>query len=190
MPFELLRRALATPLSGCAVAIALASCGEPERVFDHDRAYRHLVTQVEFGPRNPGSEGHDRALSYCREHLEGVADQVLLHQFEAVAALDSSQIRGESVIAVFNPESPVRILFGAHWDTRAVADREAGGRVHVADYTDENAPDPLAGHRSDYAGSSTRCWVFFCGSSVLTKSVLMLFFWKAEIRFCLSIALR
>jgi Zn-dependent M28 family amino/carboxypeptidase len=103
-------------------ASVVTGCGERE--FDEARAFRHLVHQVEMGPRAPGYPGHGQALDYFRSHLESRADRVFLHRFEVTSPLDSSVVELQTVVAVFNPDSPTRILFGAHWDTRPVADQE------------------------------------------------------------------
>ena len=103
---------------------ALSACGPRERLFDGNKAFAHLEAQVAFGPRVPGSEAHRRALEYFRKHLEAAADQVSLHSFQATSPLDSSQATFHNVVAVFNPESRRRILVGAHWDSRARADKD------------------------------------------------------------------
>ena len=108
---------------GCVVvAIAMVGCGG--RQFDADRAYGHLVDQVGMGPRIPGTEGHARTLEYLREHLAERADRVFVHRFETVSPLDSSAVVLQTIVAVFGEDRPIRILFGAHWDTRPIADQE------------------------------------------------------------------
>jgi hypothetical protein len=121
-----LRVGQASRRAAIAAWAAFAPClfGCSERGFDGERAFAHLVAQVEMGPRIPGSEGHRAALAYFVEHLERTADTTWVHRFEEISPLDSSRIVLESVIASFNPRSRDRILFGAHWDTRPVADRE------------------------------------------------------------------
>lgn len=104
--------------------MSLAGCGPRERGFDQDRAFAHLVDQVEVGPRAPGQPGHRAALEYYLDHLEGLADRVTLHRFEDVLAVDSTRADLANVIAVFGEEEPFRICLGAHWDTRGRADEE------------------------------------------------------------------
>ena len=49
--------------AGLALLIGgLAGCGPRERRFDEERAFGHLVAQVELGPRAPGTPGHAAAL--------------------------------------------------------------------------------------------------------------------------------
>jgi hypothetical protein len=112
------------PALAGALALGLLGCGGRERLFDGDRAFDHLQAQVAFGPRVPGSEAHRRALEYFRAHLSEHADRVTEHAFEGTSPLDSSRATFTNVVAVFRPESPRRILVGAHWDSRPRADRD------------------------------------------------------------------
>ena len=107
-----------------ALLLAIVTAGCSERAFDEARAYRHLVDQVELGPRVPGSDGHAAALEYFRAHLEARADRVHVHGFEMTSPLDSTSIPVRNVVAVFEPERPQRVLFSAHWDTRPIADED------------------------------------------------------------------
>jgi glutaminyl-peptide cyclotransferase len=108
----------------CAALAAVAACAPAPRNFDETRAFEHLLSQVHFGPRIPGSEGHRRTHEWMRAHLEMTADRVSEHTFTAISPLDSTTVEFRSLIAVFNEQSPRRVLFGAHWDTRAFADEE------------------------------------------------------------------
>jgi Zn-dependent M28 family amino/carboxypeptidase len=108
--------------SAVPLALLLAGCGDRE--FDEARSFRHLVAQVEIGPRVSGTPGHARALESYRAHLEPLADRVFVHEFDAVSPLDSSVVSFKNVVAVFRPDSPTRVLFSAHWDTRPVSDQD------------------------------------------------------------------
>lgn len=108
-------------LAGLGVA---AACAPRDRTFDADRAWSHLVAQVDAGPRIPGTEGHRAVLAYLREHLDPLADRVVLHEFTEPSPLDSTEMDLTNVIAVFAPDEPRRLLFGAHWDTRPIASNE------------------------------------------------------------------
>jgi Peptidase family M28 len=115
-----LRIALPLPL----LLATAAGCSPPPREFDESAAWRHLETQVAFGPRIPGSQGHANTLAYLREHLEACADAVSIDTFDGVCALDSTAMTLHNVVAVFRPDAPRRLLFGAHWDTRPFADQD------------------------------------------------------------------
>ena len=53
--------ALAAVLGGCRTASTPA--------FDEQRAFDDLVSQVSFGPRNPGSPGHAKCRDWLVERL-------------------------------------------------------------------------------------------------------------------------
>jgi len=108
----------------CAAVGILWGCSPAPRNFDESRAFEHLVSQVNLGPRIPGSEGHRKTYELIHSHLEFNADRITEHSFTDVSPIDSSMIEIRSLIGVFNEESSRRVLFGAHWDTRPIADEE------------------------------------------------------------------
>jgi Zn-dependent M28 family amino/carboxypeptidase len=81
-------------------------------------------TQVAAGPRVPGTAGHRETEALIIRHLEATAEVVRVHSFQIISPWDSSEVVLRNILGVFRPESPVRILLGAHWDTRPGADRE------------------------------------------------------------------
>ena len=90
--------------------------------FNADSAYSFIQQQVDFGPRIPNSQAHRNCGDFLYEKMSGYADKVMVQEF------DSKSQSGEfyqfrNIIASFNPEAGRRILLGAHWDTRAKADK-------------------------------------------------------------------
>ena len=53
------------------------SCQKSIPLFDGNSAFNHLIKQCELGPRNPGSNGHKKALEYFLEILNPLADTLL-----------------------------------------------------------------------------------------------------------------
>lgn len=86
--------------------------------FDGDRAMQDVRTQVEFGPRIPGSEAHAKTIDWIRAELVAAGWQV------QVQSLSSMGHPIENVIAYRTSEAP-QVLLGAHYDTRLWADRDA-----------------------------------------------------------------
>ncbi|GJM43874.1 MAG: glutamine cyclotransferase [Gemmatimonadota bacterium] len=117
------RRAAVAAVAAACLGLAIG-CGSGSREFDEAAAWQHLLDQVEMGPRVPGSQAHANALAYFRSHLETTADRVVVESFDGVCPLDSSSVTFHNVVATFRPESPRRILFGAHWDSRPFADQD------------------------------------------------------------------
>lgn len=93
--------------------------------FDGGRALNDIRTIVDFGPRVPGTQAHADALAFLRGRLDTLADQVSL---QPVSLVDRSgdTLHGTNIVASFNlaPSKNVRIMLGAHWDSRPYADQD------------------------------------------------------------------
>lgn len=121
-------RALAITL---ALLAALAACDDapegptPGRpAFEGEPAMELVRRQVEFGPRVPGTEGHERQLDWMLARLDSLAPRVVADTFPHVTAAGDS-LALVNVLARFSVEASRRILFLAHWDTRPTSDEEA-----------------------------------------------------------------
>ena len=93
--------------------------------FNGDKAFSHLVAQCNLGPRNPGSDGHKKALDYFLEVLSPLADTVFTQPFEDTMSRTGTKVNMHNVIAQFNPTAKKQIMISAHWDTRPWGDRGA-----------------------------------------------------------------
>ena len=85
--------------------------------FDGQRAYSDVQTQVAFGPRIPGSEGHARAQTWMQQELEAAGWQVELQTSEAFGQTIENLVARRSA-------KPPQIILGAHYDTRIFADSD------------------------------------------------------------------
>jgi len=90
--------------------------------FDREQAFEYLVEQTRFGPRNPGSTGHQQCLQYLTFELQKHADAVSQQSFRHTG-YEGRSYQMTNIIASFNLEATNRILLGAHWDTRPRAER-------------------------------------------------------------------
>jgi glutaminyl-peptide cyclotransferase len=109
--------------------------------FNGERAFEYLKLQCNFGPRSPGSEGHQLCGDFLAQELEKFADKVWEQKFEYRDKQDTAQVyQGRNLVASFNlkPRKNYRVLLCAHWDTRPYADKD---------------PDP-AKHRSPVPGAN------------------------------------
>ncbi|GAC1688305.1 MAG: M28 family peptidase [Gemmatimonadaceae bacterium] len=109
----------------CLAAVLLYSAcrGEsrPRTAFSGDAALTFVRTQLAFGPRIPGSEGHRRAGDWIVEQMRARADTVVIQRWSHVSARgDTLPLR--NVLARFRPAAAERILYVTHWDTRPVSD--------------------------------------------------------------------
>ncbi|HXG45051.1 MAG TPA: M28 family peptidase [Gemmatimonadales bacterium] len=122
----------------CALLALLAatSCrpATPPREFDGQAAFRYLETQVRFGPRIPGTAGHERMADWLDSLLRSRADTLLVQAWVHTTG-KGVRLPLRNLLARFNPGAGERILFLAHWDTRPRADR---------DPTDSTRPVPGA----------------------------------------------
>lgn len=95
----------------------------PAPAFNADSAYHYIQTQVEFGPRTPGSVAHDSCADYLYQKLKQFTEEVIKQDFEAKDSNTGALYKFQNIIARFNPKATRRILLGAHWDTRLKADK-------------------------------------------------------------------
>jgi glutaminyl-peptide cyclotransferase len=95
----------------------------PER-FDGAAAFELLRRQVEFGPRAPGTPGHQAQLQWMEAFLREHTPDVTLQPFTHVSGRTGQTLRMTNVLARFNADSRQRVLLVAHWDTRPTADED------------------------------------------------------------------
>lgn len=104
--------------------LLLAACEhrpKPCSDFDGQTAYGYIKTQLAFGPRIPGTEGHrktgDWIVAQMRQRAATVTEQRWTHR---TAKGDTLPLR--NILARYRPEASERILYVTHWDTRPVSD--------------------------------------------------------------------
>jgi Zn-dependent M28 family amino/carboxypeptidase len=113
-----------TLLAGCRGEAPL-----PAREFDGAAALGYIQTQLAFGPRIPGTPGHDRMAAWLDSLLRARADTILEQRWTHRTTSGAS-LPLVNLIARFKPAASTRLLFLAHWDTRPKADG-----VHSRDST-------------------------------------------------------
>lgn len=86
--------------------------------FDGERAYQDALTQLSFGPRYPGSQGHQEMVVWLQDQLQAAGWLVELQ------TLDYLNCPIVNVIAHKGTSSKEWVLLGAHYDTRQFADQE------------------------------------------------------------------
>lgn len=92
--------------------------------FDGQRAYADVLTQVAFGERTPGSEGHAEVQEWMRAELESAGWVVEIQESEAMGHPIQNVVakRGDG-----NPQ----IILGAHYDSRMFADKDPDPSNHT-----------------------------------------------------------
>ena len=114
-------------LSACAAVVqGEESVGvlpsESDR-FDGERAFEDVITQMEFGPRTPGSEGHAQVVNWIQTELGDANWEV------SVQVADHNEYKIQNIIAKRGQERPW-IIIGAHYDTRFFADQDPDPANH------------------------------------------------------------
>jgi Peptidase family M28 len=88
-----------------------------EPIFDGQRAYQDIATQLSFGPRYPGSDGHKATIKWITNELEENCWEVTRQTLE----IDGHTVH--NLIAHHGEPEPA-VIFGAHYDTRLWADED------------------------------------------------------------------
>jgi len=107
-----------------ALLLPLLSCTRAQPTFDADRAWVHLVKQVDYGPRVPGSAARDSVAHYLTRTLVVCGGEVSTQRFEVADPYADRIIPMINVIANFYPERDKRVMLAAHYDSRPWADEE------------------------------------------------------------------
>ena len=125
-------------LSALACALlAIGSCLPPppgptagRPIFDGEAAFSLVVEQVAFGPRIPGSPGHDAQRAWMLERLSSLGVPVAVDTFAHVTASGDS-LTLYNLGVRFRPDATRRILLLTHWDTRPTSDeaRDSASRA-------------------------------------------------------------
>ena len=85
--------------------------------FDADRAFQHVVAQMELSPRTPGSEAHQLVIEYIQKELLKTGWSVEIQLSERLGHPI------QNIIAKRGSGAPW-VIFGAHYDSRLVADHD------------------------------------------------------------------
>lgn len=111
--------------------------------FNKIRAFDYLEKQCDFGPRNPGSKGHQACARFLEQTLRKFANEVRIQNFMYQLPGTGRSLTGHNIIAKFQPGNARRVLLCAHWDTRPRAD---------LDPDPENHQTPIAGANDGASG--------------------------------------
>jgi glutaminyl-peptide cyclotransferase len=111
------------------VAAGCTSCGggapaAARPTFQEVRAFADIGNQVAFGPRAPGTTGHQQCLDWLIAQLTPLADRVVRQDFSASTAF-GGPYPFTNLIATFNESAAGDAwMVAAHWDTRPEADED------------------------------------------------------------------
>lgn len=100
-----------------------ASHEQPSTLFSADSAYSYIASQVDFGPRVPGSEAHRLCGDWLSGKLKSFGADVT-EQNAPLTTFDGTKIPMRNIFARLNPNAEKRVLLLAHWDCRPWADHD------------------------------------------------------------------
>lgn len=119
------------PTSGTTTPAAKKSVQIP--AFNGDNAYANVEKQLSFGYRVPGTADHKECGAWIISTMEGYGASVKKQDFTA-NFLGRTKVPSFNIMAQMNPDKKKRILIGAHWDSRLIAEKD-----------DERQDEPIPG---------------------------------------------
>ena len=95
----------------------------PRTAFSGDASLAYVKTQLDFGPRVPGTVGHRRTGDWIITQMKLRADSVVVQSWTHVTAKgDTLPLR--NILARIRPSATQRVLYLTHWDTRPTSDED------------------------------------------------------------------
>lgn len=110
----------------------------PSPDFIADSAYAYIAKQVAFGPRIPNSAAQIACRDWLAAELKRHGWTVSLQAFSA-NRYDGLKMKGYNIVAQYNPSAAKRILLAAHWDARAMADKDSVRQKEPIDAANDGA---------------------------------------------------
>jgi len=109
------------PASVKAPSVAQQKINRPD--FNADSAYTYIQQQVDFGPRFPNNEAHQKCAQYLENKLKSFGLNTIM-QIGTAKTFNHKEITIKNIIGEYNLAAQERILLFAHWDTRPFADQD------------------------------------------------------------------
>lgn len=91
--------------------------------FNETTAYNFIETQLSFGPRVPGTLSHDECADWIRDELVDMTDYIMTHNF-SIQKYSEPSYQCQNILGKINPTRENIVIFGAHWDSRNVAEKD------------------------------------------------------------------
>ena len=137
--------------------------------FNEYKAFDLLVSQVDFGPRYPGSPGQITCRDWIIDLCDDYADTVIIQEFQAYRPDNKTFTKAYNIIARFSPEKQTRVMLSAHWDTRPISDMDR-----------PNYSTPVPGANDGASGTAVLLELLRHVKNLGMESGLDLIFWDAE----------
>ena len=125
------------------ILLTVFGYGQNAPPFDGNHAMNLLQKQCDFGPRFPGSDGHNQMKKFMVKFLHPLADSLYIMDEKIPHPYKRHYITLTNLLARFNLDAGYRIMLLAHWDTREFADK---------DQNPENQSLPILGANDGASG--------------------------------------
>ena len=93
--------------------------------FNSQRAFADLEEQCDFGPRAPGATAHEQCAAFLEQALTDAGARVVTQDFSSATGLSDTVYGFTNIMGIFaEGKTGEPLMLAAHWDSRAVADRD------------------------------------------------------------------
>jgi len=92
--------------------------------FNASVSYDLLKRQCDFGPRNPGSFGHQKCLEWMVAYFRSLGLIPIEQKFDIIDPRSGVKLHLTNIIVPIGLGETPPVMLCAHWDTRSVADRD------------------------------------------------------------------
>ena len=96
----------------------------PKTAFDANAALGYVKTQLDFGPRVPGTPAHEKAADWIITEMKKRTDSVIVQSWTQTTT-KGVKLPLRNIFARINPTATQRVLYLTHWDTRPMADDDS-----------------------------------------------------------------
>ncbi len=98
---------------------------------DGARAYTYLRQQTRLGPRPTGTAAIERLRILLERHFRAQGLDVQRQRFLVRHPVQGRPVQAANIVARYRPQARRRILLGAHYDTRPLADEDPRPRPYL-----------------------------------------------------------
>ena len=106
------------------ITLIFLSCSKNIDEIQESNTKEHLEKQMRFGPRNPGSKGHESTKNYIIKELESLNLDVNTQSFKWYDKRFNKEYQLTNIIASLFKSKSKRVLISCHWDTNPVSEKE------------------------------------------------------------------
>ena len=142
--------------------------------FDAQRAFEHLKSICEIGPRVSASKWMKKQRDYLKEHFEELGGKFYTQPFRVRSPYNGKLVQLDNIIIQFHPERKKRLLICCHHDTRPFPDSDRFNPRGVFIGANDGASGvgllcELGRHMQDLDGKFGVDFVFFDGEEFVIQ---------------------